>query len=775
MPETDRRPYVGRALKRIEDPKLVTGQGQYVDDLKLPGLASLAFLRSPHAHARVIAVRTDAARAMPGVIRVVTALDLPPLRPTPFMAVVPGLKPAPYRCLVGDVVDSTGVPVAAVVAESPSQAHEALELIEVEYEPLPAVADPERALEPGAPLVHPELGTNQAFSVPMKGGDVAAAFARAAHVVRLRVEHNRIAGVPMEPRGVVAHYEPGTGDLTIWSTTQNPFLSRADLAAMLDFPEQKLRVIAPDVGGGFGVKGPVYREEVVAATLSHQLRRPIRWMSTRAEDLLTTLQARAAVSEAEGAVTADGELIGLRVKTIFDLGAHLLSLSLVPPLSYSIHVLGPYRIANAEILNVGAYTNTAPTGPYRGSGRPVGVYVIERVLDEAARVTGLDPVEIRRRNFVPADAFPYRTAFGAAYDSGNYSRALGRVVELADYPKLRREQAEARKRGELMGIGVAAYVESTNVLGWESGVVRVERSGKVTAITGSSPHGQGHVTTFAQIVADQLGVAYEDVIVRHGDTLGAPQAIGTFGSRSAGLGGSALARAATDVSEKGRRLAARLLEASPDDVEPVSGGFRVRGVPERIIGWDRISELAHRPVGLPPEETPGLEATVFFRQDQPAWSFGAGLAVVTVDRDTGRVRLERIVAVDDCGNAINPLLVEGQVVGGLAQGIGQALLEHVRYGEDGQLLTGTFMEYAIPRADDMPADLVLDRTVTPSPLNPLGAKGIGEGGACVAPPAIVSALVDALAPFAIRHADMPLTAEKIWGLLRAQPQAHPIA
>jgi carbon-monoxide dehydrogenase large subunit len=491
----------------------------------------------------------------------------------------------------------------------------------------------------------------------------------------------------------------------------------------------------------------------------------VRWISTRNEDLLTTLQGRAAVSHAEAAVTADGEIIGLRVKTIFDLGAHLISLSLVPPLSYSIHVLGPYRIQNVELTNVGVYTNTAPTGPYRGSGRPVGVYVIERVLDEAARVTGVDPVEIRRRNFVSADAFPYRTAFGIAYDSGNYARALDRVVELADYGGLRREQARARERGGIMGIGVAAYVESTNVLGWESGVVRVERSGKVTAVTGSSPHGQGHETTFAQIIADHLGVAYEDVIVRHGDTLGAPQSIGTFGSRSAGLGGSALAQASVEVRDKGRRLAAGLLEASPEDVQAVRGGFQVKGVPERMIGWDRVAEFAHRGLGLPAAEAPGLESTVFFRQDQPAFSFGAGLAVVTVDGETGRIRLERLVAVDDCGNAINPLLVDGQIVGALAQGIGQALLEHVRYGEDGQLLTGTFMEYAMPRADDMP-DLVLDRTVTPSPLNPLGAKGVGEGGACVAPPAIVNAVVDALSPFGIRHVDMPLTAEKIWRTLR---------
>jgi carbon-monoxide dehydrogenase large subunit len=477
MAGTGQQPYVGRPLKRIEDPKLITGQGQFVEDLKLPGLAFLAFLRSPHAHARVRAIRTDAARTAPGVIRVVTARDLGPLRPTPYMAVVPGLKAVPYRCLADDVVDSPGVPVAAVVAESASLAREAIELIEVEYEPLPAVADPEVALKAGAPLVHPELGTNQAFSVPMKGGDVEGAFACAAHVVSVRVEHNRIAGAPMEPRGVVAHYDPGTGDLTVWSTTQNPFLTRADLAAMLDFPEQKLRVIAPDVGGGFGVKGPVYREEVVAATLARQLRRPIRWMSTRNEDLLTTLQARAAVSEAQAAVTGDGEIVGLRVKAIFDLGAHLISLSIIPALSHSIHVLGPYRIANAELLSVGVYTNTAPTGPYRGSGRPVGVYLIERVLDEAARVTGLDPVEIRRRNFVPAGAFPYRTAFGVAYDSGNYARALDRVLELADYPALRREQVEARARGEILGIGVAAYVESTNVQGWETCRSRPRRSG----------------------------------------------------------------------------------------------------------------------------------------------------------------------------------------------------------------------------------------------------------------------------------------------------------
>jgi carbon-monoxide dehydrogenase large subunit len=761
MSESDREAYVGRPLKRTEDPRLITGRGQYVEDIKLPGLAHLAFLRSPHAHARVTALRTDAARRAPGVVRVVTARDLGPLRPLPFMAMLPGLKQVQCPYLAEAVVDSTGVPVAVVVAESASLARDAAELIEVEYEPLPPVADPERGLEPGAPLAHAELGTNQAFSWPLKGGDVDGAFSRAAHIVKVRLDHNRLAGAPMEPRGVLARYDPGSDELTLWLTTQNPFLSRADLAAVTGFPEHKLRVIAPDVGGGFGVKGPLYREEIVAATLARQVGRPIRWISTRTEDLLTTIQARAAVSEAEGAVTADGELIGLRAKAVFDLGAHLLGLSLVPPLSASTHIFGPYRIQHAELLSIGVYTNTAPTGPYRGSGRPVGVYLIERLMDEAARATRLDPVEIRRRNFIPAEAFPHRTPFGVAYDSGNYSRALDRVVELADYRGLRRAQTEARTRGEIMGIGVAAYVESTNVLGWESGVVRVERSGKVTAVTGSSPHGQGHETTFAQIVADHLGVAYDDVVVRHGDTLGAPQAIGTFGSRSAGLGGNALAQAAVEIREKGQRLAARLLEASPEDLQLARGGFQVKGVPEKIVGWDRVGEFAHRGMGLPPQETPGLEATVFFRQDQPSWSFGAGLAVVRVDRDTGQVRLERFVAVDDCGNAINPLLIDGQIVGGFAQGLGQALLERIAYGENGQLLTGTFMDYAIPRADDMP-ELVVDRTVTPSPLNPLGVKGVGEGSACVAPPAIVNAVVDALTPFSVRHVDMPLTAEKIW-------------
>ena len=741
---------------RQDGKEKVTGLGRYTADLNLTGQLHAKFRYSDHPHARIKSIDVSKARALPGVLAVLTHEDVPDVK-------YGGMVQDKYL-FAKEFVRWEGDVVAGVAALTEEIAEQAAALIEIDYEPLPPIADPERGLEPGAALAHAELGTNQAFSWPLKGGDVDGAFGRAAHVVKVRLDHNRLAGAPMEPRAVLARYDAGSDELTVWLTTQNPFLSRADLAAVLGFPEQKLRVIAPDVGGGFGVKGPLYREEIVAAKLALEIGRPIRWVSTRTEDLLTTIQARAAVSEAEAAVTADGEIVGLRAKAVFDLGAHLLSLSLVPPMSASTHIFGPYRIQNAELLSLGVYTNTAPTGPYRGSGRPVGVYLIERLMDEAARAAKLDPVEIRRRNFIPPGAFPHRTPFGPAYDSGDYARALDRVVELADYSGLRREQAAARGRGEIMGIGVASYVESTNVLGWESGLVRVERSGKVTAITGSSPHGQGHETTFAQVIADHLGVAWEDVVVRHGDTLGAPQAIGTFGSRSAGLGGNALAQAAAQVREKGRRLAARLLEASPEDLQVVRGGFQVKGVPEKLVGWDRVGEFAHRGMGLPPQETPGLEATVFFRQDQPSWSFGAGLAVVSIARETGQVRLERFIAVDDCGNAINPLLIDGQIVGGFAQGMGQALLERMVYGEDGQLLTGTFMEYAIPRADDMP-ELIVDRTVTPSPLNPLGVKGVGEGSACVAPPAIVNAVVDALSPFGVRHIDIPLTSEKIWRAL----------
>jgi aerobic carbon-monoxide dehydrogenase large subunit len=762
---TDSGPYIGRPMKRVEDPKLVTGSGLYVDDVKLPGLAHLAFVRSPHAHARVTSLSIEGARHRPGTIAVLTAKDLEALRPLPLAVTVANLRVPPSPTIAGRVVKAVGMPVAAVLAETPALARDAADCVAVEYEPLPAVADPEAALRPGAPLVHPELGTNEAFRITTEGGDVSAALSEGTHTVRVRVAHPRLAAAPIEPRAVLAWCDPETGNLTVWLTTQTPFSARRDLSTLLDYPEAKIRVIAPDIGGSFGVK-QVYGEDVVAAVLALRTGRPVKWAATRTEDFMTTTQGRGAIDEAEATVTPDGRVTALRVRIIHNMGADLKGYSLVPVLRHSTLVPGAYRIPNVEVTATGAFTNAAPTGPYRGAGRPEAAFLIERVMDEAARVAGLDPAEIRRRNFVPPEAFPYRTATGLVYDSGNYAQSLAKVLELADYEGLRREQAEARERGALMGIGLSTYVEPSGGAGWESGVVRVEPTGQVTAVTGSSPHGQGLETTFAQIVADYLGVRFEDVTVRHGDTHGVPLGIGTFGSRSAALGGSALVEAATEVREKGRRLAAVLLEASLEDIEPVRSGFQVKGAPDRKVTWAGIANFAYGMM-IPPSETPGLEATVVYRQEQEMFSFGACIAVVRIDRESGRLRLERIIGVDDCGNVINPLLASGQFAGASAQGIGQALFERLVYDEGGQLLTGTFMDYAIPRADDMP-EIVVQNTVTPTPLNPLGAKGIGEAGTVAVPPAVVNAAFDALAGFGIRRVDMPLTPDRIWHGIHCQ-------
>ena len=752
--------YVGRPMKRVEDPKLITGQGRYVDDVKLPGMAHLAFVRSPHAHARVTALRVEAARKAPGVIAVITAKDLVGLKPLPPAVTVPGMKVPLSPILADTVVHAVGIPVAAVVAGTPAQARDAADLVEVEYDPLPAIADPEAALRPEAPLVHPEFGTNEAFRMVAKGGDAEAALAKADHIVRVRVAHPRLAAAPIETRGIVAAYDPGTEELTVWLTTQTPFRARGDLATILNYPDTKIRVIAPEVGGSFGVKR-VYREDAITAFLARKTGRPVKWVSTRSEDLMTTLQGRGAVDEAEAAVTKDGKITALKVKIVCNMGAHFIAQSLVPNLRHSALVPGAYQIPNVEVTTIGVFTNAAPTGPYRGAGRPEAAFLIERVVDEAAHAVGLDPAEIRRRNFIPPEAFPYKTATGLTYDSGNYAEALAKALKMADYDGLRREQAEARRRGEIFGIGLSAYVEPSGGAGWESGMVRVEPTGRVTAVTGSSPHGQGLETTFSQIVADYVGVSFEDVAVRHGDTLGGPPGVGTFGSRSAAMGGSALVQAATEVREKGRRLAASLLEARLEDIEPVRGGFQVKGVPDRRVTWGKVAEFVYRGLRLPKGEKPGLEATVFYGQEQEMYSFGACLAVVRVDRESGQLRFERLVSVDDCGTVINPLLAEGQFAGATAQAVGQALLERLVYDEDGQLLTGTFMDYAMPRADDMP-EMELENTVTPTPLNPLGAKGAGEAATVAVPPAVVNAAVDALAPFGIRHLDMPLTPEKIW-------------
>ncbi|HEV8307620.1 MAG TPA: xanthine dehydrogenase family protein molybdopterin-binding subunit [Methylomirabilota bacterium] len=764
MAETSDSRWIGRPLKRVEDRRLLIGAGRYVDDFQPPGLVHVAFLRCVHAHARIRRLDPSAAAAAPGVVAVITGAEVRHLGPMPVNRVFPDMKVPPHPILAHDFVRAAGVPVAAVAADTPYRARDAAELIEVEYDPLPPLPDAEAALAPDAPVLFPELRDNRAFTHTWRHGDVAAAFASAHCVVRLRVMQQRLAAVALEPRGILASFDPTTEELTLWSSTQAPFAVRAEIARILGIPESRVRAIAPEVGGGFGVKTAPYREDVLVAYLSMRLGRPVKWVSTRSEDLLTTNHGRGGVAEGELAVTAEGRIAGLRGRVVYPLGSSLVNSAAISPWNHARLLPGAYVVPACEIEATAAFTTTAPIGAYRGAGRPEAAFLIERLMDEAARALGMDPADLRRRNFIPPDRFPFRTATGQVYDSGEYARALDRALELADYPRLRAEQAAARARGEIRGIGLSSYIEPS-ALGWESGSVRVERTGAVTAVTGSSPHGQGHETTFAQVVADFLGVRPDEIVVLHGDTRSAPQGFGTFGSRSTALGGGALATAALEVREKGRRLAAALLEAASDDVRPVPGGFQVAGVPARHVSWKQVAEAAHRPRPAAAGLLPGLDATVFFQAEGEMWSFGTVVAVVAVVQETGRIALEKLVWVDDGGTIVNPLLAEGQLHGAFAQGYGQVFLEQIVYEETGQLLTGTLMDYALPHADDVPEPL-LAKTVTPSPRNPLGAKGIGEAGCIGVPPAIVNAVVDALGPLGITHLDMPLTPEKVWRALR---------
>ncbi len=751
-------------MKRREDPRLLTGTGRYVDDLAPPGCLHAVFVRSPHAHARIVRLDVDAARRAQRVVAIVTGEDVAHLPPMPVNRAIPDMKVPPHPLVALGHVRAAGVPVVVVVAESVEAARDAAELIEVEYEPLAATVEPEEALAPSAPLLFPDIEGNRSFRRVLRQGDAAAAFAAAAHRVPLRVAQSRIAAVPIEPRAVLAAFDTLTEELTLWVSCQAPFRIRAEVARLLGVPESRVRVIAPDVGGGFGVKSGPYREEIVLAWLAPRVKRPIKWIATRGEDMVTTTHARGAVCEGELALDADGRILALRARVLAPLGSALMNAAAGSPWNHARLLPGAYVVPACEIEVSGALTTTTPLAAYRGAGRPEACFFIERLMDTASRVVGLDPAEIRRRNLIAADAFPYRTVTGQVYDSGDYPQALQRALATADYPALRRAQEERRGRGELVGIGLTSYVEPC-ALGWESGSLKVERSGRVTAITGSSAHGQGHETTFAQVVADHLGVSPDDVSVVHGDTRSGPEGFGTFGSRSVALGGGALARVSAEVAEKGRRIAAKLLEAAAADVAKVPGGFQVVGVPQRRVTWTEVAAAAYAGgASLPTGETPGLEATVYFDPQGEVWSFGAVVAVVSIDRETGRATVENLVWVDDAGTVINPLLAEGQLHGSLAQGLGQILMERIVYDADGQLLTGTLMDYALPRADDVPPVLI-EKMHTPSPRNPLGAKGLGEAGCIAMPPAIVNAVVDALSPLGITHLDMPLTPERIWAAL----------
>jgi carbon-monoxide dehydrogenase large subunit len=757
--------WVGRPLKRREDHRLLVGSGRYVDDISPPGCAHVVLLRSPHAHARVVNLDVEAARRAPGVVAVVTGADVKHLAPMPVNRLMPDMRVPPHPIIADGRVHAAGTPVAAIVAESVYAARDAADLIEVTYEPLPALPEPEGAVAEGAPTLYPEIAGNRSFTRTLREGDAAKAAAGAARVVSLRVVQQRLSAVAMEPRSVLATFDASTEELTIWTSCQAPFRVRAEVARLLDLPESRVRVIAPDVGGGFGVKTGPYREEVLLGWLARRLVRPVKWIATRGEDQITTNQARGSVCEGELAVDADGRIAALRARITAPLGAVMMNAAGGSPWNHARLMPGCYVVPACDITVTGALTTTTPVSAYRGAGRPEACFAIERLMDTAARALGLDPAEIRRRNFIPAESFPFRTATGQVYDSGNYQLALERALDAADYAGLRREQAARRERGEIVGIGLASYVEPC-ALGWESGSIKVERSGRVTAITGSSAHGQGHETTFAQIVADHLGVTPDDVVVVHGDTRSGPEGFGTFGSRSVALGGSALQRVAVEVREKGRRIAARLLECAVPDVIGVPGGFQVTGVPQRRVMWREVAVAAYAGgQALPAGDTPGLEATTYFQPETEVWTFGAIVCAIRIEAETGRLVIERLVWVDDAGTIINPLLAEGQLHGSLAQGLGQALLEEIVYDADGQLLTGTLMDYAIPRADDVP-HVLIEKTCTPSPRNPLGAKGVGEAGCIGIPPAVVNAAVDALSPLGITHLDMPLTPARLWSALR---------
>jgi carbon-monoxide dehydrogenase large subunit len=761
---------VGARIKRREDPRLITGAATYVDDIKLHDMQYMALLRSDQAHAKIRRLDASKALAAPGVVAVLTGDDvIRACAPLPTAGGVEDLKVPDHHSIPVDEVCHLGQPVAAVIARDRYAARDALDLIEVDYEPLPAVVDVEKAMEAGSPLVHEQFGSNIAYTWLVEGGDLEQAFKDADVVVKQRMTNQRLIPNPMETRGVVAQYDRGAGTLAVWSSTQVPHILRSSLAALLSLAENKVRVVAPEVGGGFGCKLNIYAEEVIAAVAAMRVGKPVKWVEERTESFLATTHGRDQVAYVEAAATKDGTILGLRMKLIGDLGAfHQLFTPAVPTFS-GLMSTGVYKIANLRSEVIGVFTNKTPVDAYRGAGRPEATYYVERIVDIVADELGLDPVDVRRRNFIPPDAFPYTTASGLTYDSGDYDLALTRALEMAGYEKIREELTKAREAGRYVGIGVSTYTEICGIgpsaalpaAGWESGTVRIEASGKVTVLTGSSPHGQGQETSFAQLAADELGVPIDDIVVLHGDTSVVATGVGTFGSRNTAVGGAAMMMCLVKVKDKATRLAAHLMEAMPADMVYSEGRIYVKGHPDKAMTIQEVAAAAYRAVGLPEEMEPGMEATSFFEPTNFTFPFGAHIAQVEIDPETGEVTLSRYIAVDDCGMPINPLLIDGQVQGGIAQGIGQALYEEAIYDESGQLLSGSLLDYALPTAAMVPA-YELDRTETPTPVNPMGAKGVGEAGTIGASAAVVNAAVDALSHLGVRHVDMPLKAEKIW-------------
>jgi carbon-monoxide dehydrogenase large subunit len=767
---------IGAPLLRKEDPELLMGQARFIDDLTVPGMVWMALVRSPYAHARITSVDVSQALGAEGVLAAYSGADLAEDTVSLPCAwtVTPDMKAPEHWPVARDKARYAGDAVAVVVAKTRALAKDAAELVQVDYEPLPAVTEVEAALADGAPLVHDDFGTNECYTWTLAAGEVEESFANAAVTVKERYYQQRLIPNAMEPRGVLVQPVPAQGEYTVWSSTQVPHILRALIALTLGIPEAKVRVIAPDVGGGFGSKLNVYAEEQLAVALARKLGRPIKWIEERTEAYTATIHGRDVVQEIELAATAEGKITAVRVRLIASMGAYLQLVTPGIPLLGAWLYAGCYDVQGYDFTCTGVFTNTTPTDAYRGAGRPEATYAIEHAVDALARELGKDPAELRRINFIRE--FPATLASGLTMDAGDFDAGLDRLLEVAGYDDLRREQAERRERNDKkqLGLGLATYTEMCGLApsrilaainfgagGWEAATIRCLPTGTVQVLTGTSPHGQGHATTWSQIVADRLGFAPEEIEVLHGDTAVMPLGLDTYGSRSLAVGGVALYYAADKVIDKARTIAAHTLEAAEDDLEYADGRFSVAGSPERGFTIKEAAFAAWTAHNLPDGMEPGLEGNFVYDPPNFSWPSGAHLAVVEIDTETGAVELTRYIAVDDVGRVINPLIVAGQVHGGVTQGIAAALWEEAVYDEEGTLLTGSMVNYLVPTAAELPA-FELDGIETLSPTNPLGVKGVGETGAIAAPVAVMNAVVDALHPFGVRDIQMPATPERVW-------------
>ena len=774
---------IGERVKRREDPRLIQGRGTYVDDLKITGMMHLAFKRCDIAHGTITKIDTSAAAKMDGVEAVYTGADIAKiLAPMPIGTPFPS---PPHHAVAVDVVRYAGEPVAVVVASDRYVARDAADAIVVTYDPLPAVVDPEKAMTGQPTVIHKDFPNNLAVALVPSGTGVAPdfstidntavdkAFADAEVVISQRMVNHRLVPNAMEPRGVLAHWEPGKETMTIWSSTQNPHILKTMIAAMNGLGQHQVRAIAPEVGGGFGAKINIYAEEYVCSVVSKKLGMPIKWIEDRSEAFVATTHGRDIIGYIDVAARKDGKGLGLKMRLIADIGAYNMLLTAAIPTLTMLMANGTYDIPAIRTTLTEVFTNKTPTDAYRGAGRPEATYFVERAMDMLAVELKMDPAELRRKNFIRSNQFPYQTQMGAVYDSGDYEKALDAALKASNWKGLIAERDKARKEGRLVGIGLAFYVEvcglgpssSLPTGGWEHGQVTVERDGRITATTGASPHGQGNETTFAQMLADQFSVPFEHVTILHGDTGIVKQGIGTFGSRSQAVAGTALHLAGTKVRSKMAQFAAAMLEASEEDIVFENGTIGVKGAPAKAKTFAEIAAYAYVPVPLPKGMEPGLSDEAFFEPANNTYPFGCHISMLEIDRETGEPTLLKLIAVDDAGNLINPLIVEGQIHGGLAQGIGQAMVEEAVYNDEGQLLTGSFMDYAMPRASDFPR-FELSATCTPTPCNPFGAKGVGEAGTLGSTPCIVSAAVDALSPFGVKHIDMMLRPEKLWRIIQ---------